>query len=179
MEGVEFGESGYAVVDVEAICLGTVYVVEQVACVIMSAATGNEIFAEKHIVFQPHDRDGIVAVYNRPKEEVDRGVDGYIKVTGDNPVHNDPSIHVPWNAVRNRLKKILRRRAYRIYAKGAGLERKVFGEAVPIWDLEWYNCPKYPEKIHDPLKECRFFARYIPELNMRPMYCTYAVPFYC
>jgi hypothetical protein len=167
MEADEFGEIGYAVIDVEALMLGPVKVVEQIACIIVSAASGSEVFAEKHVVFQPFNKEGLVAHYGQPLDLVQRAIDGYVKVTGDDPVHDNPRDHPPWSAVRNRLRKILRRRAIKIYAKGAALERTVFGSTLDIQDLEWYGCPKYPLEIHDPLAECRFFAQYIPELSSR------------
>jgi hypothetical protein len=166
MENDEFGEIGYAVIDVEALLLGPVKVVEQIACVIVSASTGKETFAEKHIVYQPYDVPGLVAHYVQPEAVVRAAVDGYVMITGDDPVHDDPLVHPTWSAVRNRLRKILRRRAIKVYAKGAELERIVFGSTLEIYDLEWTGCPRYPEKIHDPLKECRFFAQYIPQLRV-------------
>jgi hypothetical protein len=168
MEADEFGEIGYAVIDVEALMLGPVKVVEQVACVIMSADTGKEIFGEKHMVYQPHDFGGLMSKYGQPESVVRKAIEGYVHVTHDNPVHDNPMIHPTWSAVRNRIRKILRRRAIRVYAKGASLERTVFGSSLEIQDLEWFGCPKYPEAVHDPLLECRFFAQYIPELSAKP-----------
>jgi hypothetical protein len=165
MEADEFGEIGYAVIDVEALLLGPVKVVEQVACIIMSSATGKEIFAEKHMVYQPFDANGLVMHYGQSMDVVRRAIDGYVHVTRDNPVHDDPMNNPTWSAVRNRLRKILRRRAIRVYAKGASLERTVFGSTIDVQDLEWWGCPKYPEAVHDPLLECRFFANYIPEFG--------------
>lgn len=167
MESDEFGDIGYAVIDVEALILGPVKVVEQVACVIISAATCQEIFAEKHMVYQPFGPDGLVTHYGQPMSVVQKAIDGYTYITRDDPVHNDPMIHPTWSAVRNRIRKILRRRAIRIYAKGASLERTVFGSTLDICDLEWTGCPRYPEPVHDPLLECRFFSQYIPELALR------------
>lgn len=165
MEADEFGELGYAVIDVEALMLGAVKVVEQVACVIMSASTGSEIFAEKHMVYQPFNAEGLSKYYSHPVSAVQNAIAGYTCVTHDNPVHDNPMVNPPWNAVRNRIRKILTRRAIRIYAKGAALERTVFGSSMAIQDLEDFNCPKYPGAVHDPLLECRFFAQYIPELR--------------
>jgi hypothetical protein len=170
MEEDEFGEIGYAVVDVEALMLGPVKVVEQVACVIMSAATGKEIFGEKHIVYQPFNAEGLLNHYGQPPEVVQKAIDGYTHVTHDDPVHDDPLIHPTWSAVRNRIRKILRRRAIKVYAKGASLERTVFGSTLEIQDLEWWGCPKYPEAVHDPLLECRFFAKYIPEITAKILF---------
>lgn len=45
MEELEFGEIGYAVIDVEALCLGPVFrVVEQVAFVLISASMFTTFF---------------------------------------------------------------------------------------------------------------------------------------
>ena len=172
MEKDEFGDIGYAVIDVEVLLLGPVKVVEQLACIIMSSTDGKEVFSEKHIVYQPHDKENLILRYGQPESVVQRAIDGYTMVTQDNFVHDDPLIHPSWSAVRNRIRKILRRRAIKVYAKGAGLERIVFGSSLDIDDLEWYGCPKYPGMIHDPLEECRFFAKYIPELvapNFKPL----------
>lgn len=166
MEEDEFGEIGYAVIDVEALMLGRIKVVEQIACVILSAATGNVVFAEKHFVYQPYDVPGLCAHYGCPLNCVSKSVSIYRQMTGDDPVHMDPMTNPTWSAVRNRLRKILRRRAIKVYAKGAALERTVMGSFLCIQDLEWYGCPKYPEEIHDPLKECLFFSQYIPEIAM-------------
>lgn len=165
MESDEFGEIGYAVIDVEALILGSVKVVEQVACIIISAANKNEIFAEKHMVYQPFDATGLVEHYRQPPSVVHKALYGYKLVTNDDPVHDNPAIHPSWSAVRNRIRKILRRRAINIYAKGASLERTVFGSCLEIKDLEWTGCPVYPYQVHDPLEECRFFAKYVPELH--------------
>lgn len=172
MEFDEFGEIGYAVIDVEALLLGKVNVVEQIACVIISAASGKEVFSEKHIVYQPYGERGLVSKYGETVERVRRAIDGYKLVTCDNHVHDDPVKNPPWNAVRNRLRKILRRRAIKVYAKGADLERSVFGHTMNIQDLEWYGCPKYPKRIHDPLDECRFFSQYIPEIRCVAEWCN-------
>lgn len=165
MEQVEFGDIGYAVIDVEALMLDGIKVVEQVACVIMSSSTGKEVFGEKYMVYQPYDLSGLVSHYGQSYDQTKFATEAYSRITGDNPVHDDPYIHPPWSAVRNRLRKILRRRAIEIYAKGADLERTVFGPSMTILDLEWWGCPKYPLQIHDPLEECRFFAKYIPKLG--------------
>lgn len=166
MENQEYGEPGYAVIDVEALILGPIVrVVEQVGVVLVSASTGEEIFGEKHIVFQPYDETHLSWWYQQPPEVVRYASFAYRRITGDDPLHADPMMHPSWCAVRTRLRKILRRRAIKVYAKGAALERTVFGRSFEIDDLEDTGCPKYPEAIHDPLEECRFFARYIPELQ--------------
>lgn len=166
MENQEFGEPGYAVIDVEALILGPrVRVVEQVAFVLMSSATGREILSEKHMVLQQDDLKELCNHYSQKLDVVNNAVLAYRRITGDDPVHADPMIHPSWSAVKNRVRKILRHRAIKVYAKGAALERTVFGYSIEIDDLENYGCPKYPLAIHDPLEECRFFSRYIPELQ--------------
>jgi hypothetical protein len=166
MEDDEFGEIGYAVIDVEALILGPVVrVVEQIAFVIMSAATGEEVLAEKYMIYQPYDISDLCYRYNQPFHVVSNSVMAYRRITGDEPVHADVQAHFPWNAVKNRIRKILRRRAIKVYAKGAALERTVFSNTLTIADLEDTQCPKYPYSPHDPLAECRFFADYVPELQ--------------
>lgn len=152
-------------IDVEAVILPMVNVVEQLGVVLMSAASGEELLAERHMVYQPLDACDLSAEYELPYDLVNRSVLAYRHITGDNPVHADPTTNVPWNAVRNRIRKILRRRAIKIYAKGAGLERSVFSGTLVVHELEDVGCPKYPGEFHDPLEECRFFSRYIPELK--------------
>jgi hypothetical protein len=152
-------------------------VVEQVGFVIISASTGREILAEKHIVYQPKTTDELIQYYNQPREIVEFSVNAYRRITGDNPVHDDPTNQPIWSAVKTRIRKIMRRRAIKVYAKGASLERTVFGKAFEIDDLEYYGCPKYPMEIHDPLEECRFFAKFIPELTASgPMVYFYQPP---
>ena len=166
MENEEYGETGYAVIDVEALILGPkIRVVEQVGVVLISASTGREILGEKHIVLQIQNEKELADFYHQPLYVVENASRAYRMITGDNPIHNDPMKQPSWSAVRTRLRKILRRRAIKVYAKGAALERTVFGDSFDIYDLEWTGCPKYPLAIHDPLEECRFFANYIPELQ--------------
>lgn len=162
----EFGDMGYAVVDVEALLLGPrVRVVEQVGYVLRSATTGAELLAEKFIVYQPHGVDALVANYSQPRSVVDQAVAAYCRITGDpSPVHDDPGLHPSWAAVKYHINRVLKARAFKVYAKGADLERRVFGTLFAIHELELFGCPKYPGAIHDPLEECRFFSRYIPEL---------------
>lgn len=169
MEEAEFGELGYATIDVEALVIGpTARIVEQVAFVLMSAENGREILAEKWYVWQPNDVEGLCNWTRQPLAVVNRAVAAYREITHDDHVHNDPAVHYPWSAVRNRVRKILRRRAIKIYAKGAALEREVFNHSLDIHDLEDVEnpkCPRYPYMPHDPLEECRWFSRYVPELQ--------------
>jgi hypothetical protein len=165
----EFGEPGYATIDVEALIIGpTTKIVEQVAFVLTSASTGEELLAEKWMVWQPNDIMGLCNWCRQPLPSVARAVRAYVDITHDEPVHNDPTIHYSWSAVRNRVRIILRRRAIKIYAKGAALERDVFNHSLDIHDLEDVQdpkCEKYPYMPHDPLEECRWFAKFIPELQ--------------
>ncbi len=167
MEDAEFGETGYAVIDVEALILGPkVRVVEQVGFVLISAKTGLEILGEKFLVFQPMDANALSMYYRQPRQVVDYAINAYGRITGDDYIHNDPNLHPIWGAVKTRIRKIINRRAIKVYAKGAALERTVFSNAFDLLDLEWYGCPKYPLAVHDPLEECRFFSSYIPELSV-------------
>jgi hypothetical protein len=167
MEAAEFGDIGYAVIDVEALLIGPrIKLVEQVAFILVSPSTGQELLAEKHMVYQPLGVAELVSTYGQPKEVVEAATSAYTRITDDvNFVHADPMTYPSWSATRNRIRKILRRRAIKVYAKGAALERAVFKDSLFIDDLEWSGCPKYPLSVHDPLLECRFFARFIPELQ--------------
>ena len=166
MEAQEFGDVGYAVIDVEALMVGPIVkIVEQVAFVLVSASDGRELLAEKHIVYQHFNAEELAVHYNQSAQTIENAVAIYKRLTQDDPVHSDPAVYPTWSAVRNRIRKILRRRAIKIYAKGAGLERTVFGKSFDIYDLEWSGCPKFPEAVHDPLEECRFFSKYIPEMR--------------
>ena len=158
----------YAVVDVEALVLGyVVNVVEQIAFVLYDD-DGREVWAEKHFIYQPYDNISLVRLYGVPLEIVERSVAAYKRITGDEPVHNDP--HKPyerWSVVRRHVQKACQYHARRVYAKGISLETSVFYGNIEFLDLAWWGCPKYPLALHDPLQECRFFAMYIPEIRAR------------
>jgi len=164
MEDAELGEPGYILIDVEAVLMGKIKVVEQVAIVIMSMSTGDEVLGERYMVYQPMTAEELAQHYGKPVQMAQKSAEAYTRITGDTIVHDDPATNPTWSAVRNRVRKICRRRAIRVYAKGAELERSVFNGAFPIDDLELYGCPKYPGKLHNPLDECRFFSGYVPEI---------------
>ena len=101
-----------------------------------------------------------------------KAVDGYRKVTHDNYVHDYPMLYgyKQWGPVRKRITQICRLYAVCAYAKGMDLEYRVFFGEIPFLDLAWWGAPKYPNDVHDPLSECRFFSQYIPDLLNRPVY---------
>lgn len=157
----------YAVIDVEALVLGSVInVVEQIAFVLYDI-DGTEAWSEKHIIFQPHGVADLSKMYGVPRQTVQRSVDAYTRITGDaNPVHSNPRIHPKWCHIRRHILKACRDHAAAVYAKGTQLENSVFYGTINFLDLAWWGCPKYPLAVHDPLLECRFFAQFIPEIRM-------------
>jgi hypothetical protein len=162
----EFGEKGYAVVDVEALMFEKNFrLVEQIAFVVVSPKPYRKLLiAEKHYIYQPYDFSQLCIRYNQNPNVVMNAINAYMYITHDNYIHDMPVIHPPWNAVRTRITKILSGRSIKIYAKGAQLERTVLPRGIDIYDLNDFGCPKFPDKIHDPLAECLFFSNYIPEL---------------
>ena len=158
-----------AVIDVEALVLGPVVrVVEQVAFAMYNIVTGQEVMSEKHMIYQPMNTRALIQTYsNIPAYIIENSVAAYKRITADEPIHNDPLLHLSWQSIRKRLTTILRKRNIRVYAKGAAMERAVFGHAFTIVDLEDYGCPKYPLPIHDPQAECRFFIKFAPEFAGR------------
>lgn len=161
------GRQYYAVIDVEALVLGSVVnVVEQVAFVLYDV-NGREVWAEKHSIYQPYDIANLVAIYGVPQAIVEKSVEAYKRITGDDPVHSDHAKHERWSEVRKHIQKSCQYHAAAVYAKGTSLEASVFYGAIEFLDLAWWGCPKYPLPIHDPLKECRFFATYIPEIRAK------------
>ena len=163
------GRSYYAVIDVEAIILGKVDMVEQAAIVLVDCL-GQEVLGEKHMIYQPMDAGQLGAAYEVDPETVQRGIAGYEKVTHDGYIHADVSFYERWGIVRKRIVRICQRYAVAVYAKGIDLEYRVFYGELPFFDLAWYGAQKYPLAVHDPLMECRFFRQWIPDLLRQPMY---------
>jgi hypothetical protein len=170
------GQIYYAVIDVEALILGDVInIVEQVAFVLYNI-DGAEVWAEKHMIYQPRTGRELSKIYGVDMEVVQRSVDAYTRITGDDPVHNNASTFEKWANVRNHIQKACRDHAAAVYAKGTSLEASVFYGVIEFRDLAWFGCPKYPLALHDPLKECRFFAQWIPEIRSQSFnnaYCTF------
>jgi hypothetical protein len=169
------GRAYFAVIDVEAIVLqasrnnNTINIVEQVAIVLIDQ-WGREAFGAKYMVYQPMDTLQIASSYRVDIDIVNKSSDAYKRITGDNPVHRDLRRYEKWSTVRKRIMQLCRDYALVVYAKGISLENSVFYGELDFHDLAWYNCPKFPLALHDPLVECRFFAQYIPETNPRPFY---------
>jgi hypothetical protein len=160
----------YAVIDAEALVFTcgprgrTINVVEQLAFVLYDA-NGQEAWAEKHMILQPHSIHELAAMYGADVAEVQRSADAYTRITGDCPVHANPCYHEKWASVRRHVLRALQFHAAVVYAKGPALESSILYGSVPIYDLALFGCPRYPLPIHDPLLECRFFAYYIPEIR--------------
>lgn len=171
MPQLPLGRSYYAVIDVEALVTPKVDIVEQVGFVLVDAL-GREVLGEKHMIFQPFNADQIARRYAMNPAEVYRAVAGYRLVTRDNYVHDYPQLYgyKQWGPVRKRITQICRQYAAATFAKGMELEYRVFFGEIPFLDLAWWGAPKYPNEIHDPLSECRFFSQFIPDLQNRPVY---------
>jgi hypothetical protein len=157
------GRSYFAVVDVEALVMGKMDIVEQVAFILVDIY-GNEVVAEKHMIYQPLNADQLAHSYNIDIKNVQKGIDGYKLVTQDNYIHDNPYIYERWGPVRKRIVQMCQLYAAAVYAKGIELEARVFYGELPLMDLAWWGCPRYPGQVHDPLAEIRFFAGWIPDL---------------
>lgn len=147
-----------AVVDIEGIVLSKgPCIVEQLGLVIVDG-DNQEIVGRKYWVRQTLSAEDISAKYGVDMETVARGIQGYVRTTGDAQYVHKRGI--PWSLVKSDVLGMIARTGATVYAKGAGLERRVLN--IPILELVDYGCPKYPGEQHDPLSECRFFAKYIP-----------------
>jgi hypothetical protein len=155
------------VVDLEALVFASrraPCVAEQAAYVIVDAA-GREVEAAHFVVLQDRDADTLAAAYGLPRREVAAAVDAYCRITGDADAVHIGAGAVPWRDVRRCLEAAAGRAGI-VYAKGAELERRLLPELrARLYDLEWFGCPRFPHKPHDPLAECRFFAQYVPVLQ--------------
>lgn len=159
------GKSYYAVIDVEALILGDVInIVEQIAFVLYNI-NGVEVWAEKHMIYQPNNVDSLSKMYGVSRETVQKSVDAYSRITQDDPVHANSKVFSRWSNVRKHIQRACRDHAAVVYAKGPALEASVFYGTIEFLDLAWWGCPKYPLAVHDPLLECRFFAQFIPEIR--------------
>jgi hypothetical protein len=143
------------IVDVEAIVLPNTNIVEQVAFVHLDPRN-NELFSNKFIVIQQLGVSDICAKYSLSVPVVEKACNNYSRITGDGIIHQEGH---RWCDVRAYMIELCCEPSVFTYAKGATLERKLFGRYFPVYELEEFNCPKYPYPIHDPLEECRFFAR--------------------
>lgn len=150
----------------EAIVLPGADIVEQVGFVHLDVFN-NEIFGYKFIVTQQLAVLDIAARYGLSAEVVKRACANYSKITADSIIHNEGH---RWCDVRSYIAQLCGDPYVCAFAKGAALERRLFGRYFPIYELEDFQCPKYPLPIHDPLEECRFFARntFIPSITYSP-----------
>lgn len=163
------GKAYFAVIDVEALVMGKMDIVEQVAIVLVDIY-GQEVLGEKHMIYQPLNASQLAHSYGMDQQIVQKAIDGYALVTHDNYIHDNPYSYERWGSVRRRINSICQQYAVAVYAKGIALEYRVFYGELPFWDLAWWACPRYPGEVHDPLCECRFFSQYIPDLIRRPVY---------
>jgi hypothetical protein len=99
--------------------------------------------------------------YKITKPEIEKAIYGYQLVTGDDYIHPDG---IPYYKARSIVLDLIRRYGATVWAKGATLERRVFGSVFNIYDLEDFGCPKYPYGYnHNPLNECMYFAQFVPQ----------------
>ena len=150
-----------AVMDAEALVFGSGHpaVAEQIAIIFLNSR-GEELWAEHYMVLQPFTKEGLSAVTGVPLWDVERAVRGYHKVTGDSYIHPEGPA---WDALKRHIKEEIFFFSAKVYAKGPELEVSLFDGDVQVEDLAAHGCPKYPPGIpHDPLEECRFFARWAP-----------------
>lgn len=154
----------YAVVDIEALVFGPGFksIAEQLAIVFYDAR-GAECWAEHYNIFQPYTIYGLREVYGIPEQRVASAVESYERITGDSFLHHYPN-GARWSDVKKHILAECNLFAIKIYAKGPELENELLGGRPEVQDLASFGCPKYPQKVHNPLDECRFFSRWIPEL---------------
>lgn len=151
-----------AVIDIEALVMRDFVLVEQIGFLIVDYF-GRELYAKKFIVEQPLTAAELTQRYSIDPMSLQTAIGGYVKVTGDSYIHPKSHTTYTWRGVCSELHEMIRQYKPILWAKGANLERRVFGREYIINDLQDYNCPKYPQgKLHDPLAECRFFAQFIP-----------------
>lgn len=160
-------EKYYAVIDVEALVLvvpgrSPLYIVEQVAMVMYSPSTGREVWSERTFVKQPHTNQQLAKIYGVDQTVVDYAIECYERITGDAYLH--PSGE-SYSSLRNRIVYLYQNHILKFYGKGVTLENSLFSRYFPVYDLASFGCPKYPFAIHNPLEECRFFSKWIPELH--------------
>jgi hypothetical protein len=155
------------VVDVEALVFSSDAepVLEQVGfCVVNDR--GNIVTSGRFFIYQPFTITQLAERSCLPVEEVERSVYFYQKITRDSYLHfNTNGGYADEIVVKEFIAAIADRLNAATYAKNTKLEERVFGNLLHLLDLEWYGCPKYPFKVHDPQKECIFFAQFIPSLR--------------
>lgn len=167
------------IVDVEALVLTIpnysgvgspkkkIYIVEQAAYLLYDRE--KNVCGEGHFfICQPDTDEMLAKKYNVPIDVVQKSIENYERITGDHYLHDnssngddDDEQYYDWCSVRKGITKNALD-ARHIYAKGINLERSVFYGSFKIWDLGVMGCPCYPEAIHNPLKECKFFLTYAP-----------------
>jgi hypothetical protein len=150
------------VIDVEAVVIQDhkVNILEQIGFVLINER-GNEIMSGKFLIRQLDDKYHISKKYKIPLHKVERSIYFYEKITRDGYIHIGNDFFPQKQAIKEII-RLSTNMANVTYAKGCKLENEIFQNAIQFTDLEWYNCPKYPYEIHDPLLECRFFSKFIP-----------------
>ena len=157
-------ERGYMVIDFEAVLAGRLYFAEQAALYLV-APDGRVLLSEHYMIYQPLNEAALVRRFPNLRGAIARGVTAYVRITADEPVHDNVELHCDWTRVRRRVCRVAQHCALGVYAKGPELESRMTNDAFPITDLAAHGCPRYPHYPHDPLLECRFFALYVPGLS--------------
>ena len=151
-----------AVIDIEALVMENFVLVEQIAVVIVDYI-GRELYGNNFYIEQPLHMEELMQRYAVSRRSLRKAIEGYQKVTQDSYVHPKTHRTYTWKGACAMLHAVMQQyQPITIWAKGANLERRVFGAIYVIYELEDFGCPKYPKDVHDPLQECRFFCQYIP-----------------
>lgn len=159
--------------DVEALVSKDVAVVEQIGLLIVALepdpSTGRLRcrVVEEHLIVVRQDltRDELAQQFRIDRYRVDAAIAGYQLVTGDRCyMHADG---LQWPDALGFVVNAVRAHGAVVWAKGADLERRVFGRFLEIYDLADYGCPKYPYPRHNPLDECKFFSQYLAHIYSR------------
>jgi hypothetical protein len=161
-------QAGAAIIDVEALVIGNIkpiVVVEQVGIVIIDHYTGNEALARRYNVYQPFDFYNLCEKYAAPPKLIQKAIDGYCTITSDNYIHSDLSNSMRWLEVRRSVIDVCKKYATSIWAKGIQLEQFLFQPELTFQDLVYWGCPKYPYMPHDPLAECKYFKKWVPQVR--------------
>lgn len=150
-----------AVIDIEALVMKNFVLVEQIGFIIIDRF-GRELFAKKFYIEQPLNERELSERYSFNAGALRAAINGYEWVTGDSYIHPKTRYTYTWSEACTVLHGIINQYRPIIWAKGAALERRVFGMYI-INELEDFGCPKYPsERKHDPLEECWYFSQFIP-----------------
>jgi hypothetical protein len=190
----------YMLVDIEALVMHPMSqwtpVVEKAAYLIIDANC-NHVYSAQMNILQPCDVNAIMAQLKREdtmmadmtpekaeirmwnlRQTVDTAIRNYVNCTYDETYIHEGSDAIPWTIARAHIIDMSRKFATAIYVKGAALENRLFAGDLRLVDLNWYGCPRYPYKPHEPLAECRFFANFVPLLDNAEYHRSMAVASY-